>query len=124
MDFAATDHHRKLLRERAVTIHVPEDVIAMLDGYHAIQPKLRKGKHVLINRMFDQLERIAALLAQREETTPAEQQTAAGALHYFLDENDWVPELHIGEPGLVDDALVVAAACEELDGAFRRLGIV
>ncbi len=119
--FKPTEVHRQRLVEEGAKLRLPGDIEDTLRAFHQMEPKLRDIGHPAIDRMFHQLRGLAKLLEHHAELSEEEIRLAAGALHYFLCDDDMVSDEFGGSVGLVDDALIVIAACERLDGAFARL---
>ena len=123
MPMKPTEVHRARLREEAAKIRLPDDIHDTLSAFNHIEPNLKEIGRPSIDPMFHRLRRIAVLLSCHEQLTEQEIRIAVGAIHYFLAEDDMVSEKYAGTIGLVDDALIVFAACEDLEDAFIRLHV-
>lgn len=123
MPMKPTEVHRERLREEAAKIRLPDDIHDTLTAFNQIEPTLKEIGRPSIDPMFHRLRRIAVLLSCHDQLTEEEARIAVGALHYFLCDDDMVSDKYAGTVGLVDDALIVFAACEELEDAFIRLHV-
>lgn len=94
-------------------MRLPEHLDWVRRTYDHLRPKLRPGTSALINGLFEDLERLRPILDDTEQGEDR-QRILAAAYHYFLKDSDLISDELTGNVGLVDDALVVKAACEEL----------
>ncbi|MDX2175419.1 MAG: hypothetical protein SF028_03005 [Candidatus Sumerlaeia bacterium] len=119
----STELHRQLLREEMARVRLPQDAHTCLARYRAERSKWACGDRALIAEMLRRGDRIERLMGRAGELTEEELRTAAAAFHYLLKDDDHIDDDVHGAVGQVDDALVMAAADEALEGAFARLGI-
>lgn len=121
--FKPTEVHRQRLIEEGAKLRLPGDIEDTLRAFHQMEPRFTDIGHPAIDRMFHQLRGLARLLDHHAQLSEEEIRLAGGALHYFMCDDDMVSDEFGGSAGLVDDALIVIAACEKLEGAFLRLHI-
>lgn len=107
--------HRQLLRDAASHTHYPEDVASILKQYHAKENSRWGNTGVrVIDALFHGVAELVKLLESGRPLPPEKGAIALAAVRYFLVEGDLVEDSSGSLAGLVDDALVVAAAREEL----------
>lgn len=106
------DMHRQLLEKQVAELR-PNDLEHVLWRYEHKRSTLRPMGVGMIDAMLRELEHLYELLKQPGDLTERERDVAVAAMKYFLREDDHVNDDH-PVTGLVDDALVVTAAMEEL----------
>ncbi|MBI5155026.1 hypothetical protein HZA57_07295 [Candidatus Poribacteria bacterium] len=110
--------HRRLLDERVAGVK-PGDLEFVRKHYDAMKDSFDAGGVRLIQALFRQLAALRALLDHPGDLTARQRDVAIAAMKYFLSEDDHISDGHHSVAGLVDDALVVEAAVEELGGLIK-----
>lgn len=121
MPVPVPDAHRRLLDEMVAKLRFPQDREYVMTHYAGVRAKMAEPSSRMIANLLENLDRMFQLLESNDSIPIAEQKLAVAAIKYYLLENDAVPELHGGDAGLVDDAMVAKAAAEALAPWLRAL---
>lgn len=109
--------HRELLEEEIVGLK-PSDEFHVLQRLDKMSAQFNKstGKS-LYDELMHNIDALHLLLRDRKDMDDRQRRVAVAACKYFVKDDDLVHEDH--PAGLVDDALVVLAAMEELAPLFE-----
>ena len=113
-----TETHIRILRER-VTMLRPggEDLTFCVNLYEQHSHTYKPVGKALIDEMIVNVARLYKVVSKPDDFDKHHVDIATAALIYFLEDDDHIPDDY-GYPGLVDDALVVRAACREIGDAL------
>ena len=106
--------HRELLEKEVKRIELPRDLDYVKRHFHLVREDLNHCNVRLIDALFRQLQSLIDLLEDPDKLTERQLKVAIAAVKYFLLSDDHIDDNHHSVAGLVDDALVVEAAVEEL----------
>ena len=105
--------HRDLLEKEVVSLR-PDDLERIVRIIARLDSELKPTGREMIDELLCQVRAIHSLLEHSEEhLSPRERSVATAALKYFLKDNDYISD-DLQGAGLIDDALVVQAAYNEL----------
>ncbi len=113
-----TQTHVRMLHERVTALRPGgEDLTFCVNLYERHSHTYRPVGKALIDEMILNAARLYKLVRNPERFETRHVNVATAALLYFLADDDHIPDDH-GYPGLVDDALVIRAACLEIGDAL------
>lgn len=106
--------HRDLLKREIEGLHEGEEMLILL-RYDQVSVHLCPIGKSLIDEMFQTLESMVDLIRRSpDKLTEEKKRVCLGAIKYFLRDMDYVSDDAAGLAGLVDDALIVMLAKEEV----------